>query len=110
MQGNTRNASEVKQLHFKLLPAYAEHLLHHKLREFTKKSIDLALAVDFPILKFFDLGKYSEKELIDLSLPSYTQFFTAAINNKLSDFILEAVQKWETNQLPDISNQQLVIE
>jgi PAS domain S-box-containing protein len=110
MQGDTRNTSEVKQLHFKLLPAYADHLLHHKIREFTKKSIDLALEVEFPILKYFDLSKYSEKELIDLSVPSYTQFLNAGIHNKLSDFILEAVQKWETNQLPDISNQQLVVE
>jgi PAS domain S-box-containing protein len=110
MQGNISNSSEVKQLHFKLLPAFADHLLNHKIREFTKKSIDLALEVDFPILKFFDLSKYSEKELIDLSIPSYTQFLTAAIQNKLSDFVLEAVQKWETNQLPDISNQQLVVE
>jgi PAS domain S-box-containing protein len=107
MQGNT---NEVKKLQFKILPAYADHLLNHKIREFTKKSIDLALEVDFPILKFFDLSKYSEEELINLSVPAYTQFLTAALHNKLSEFVVDAVEKWETNQLPDISNQQLVVE
>jgi PAS domain S-box-containing protein len=110
MQADSNNSSKANTLQFKIFPAFAEHLLNHKAREFARKSLELAVEADIPILKYFGLSKYSEEQLIELSIPAYTQFLTAAMHNQLSGFIEDAVVKWETNQLPDISKDQLVVE
>ena len=106
---DAENIVNIKKLQFKLLPLFADHLLKNKLREFTEKQLDMMFEVDFPILKYYDLSNYSKEQLIDLSLPAYTDFLNAAINNKLHDYITEAVKKWVTNQLPNITHDQLVV-
>ncbi len=106
---NAENIVSIKKLQFKLLPLFADHLLKNKLREFTEKQLDMMFEVDFPILKYYDLSIYSKSQLIDLSIPAYTDFLNAAINNKLQEFIGDAEKKWITNQLPNITHDQLVI-
>ncbi|MES2516232.1 MAG: PAS domain S-box protein [Bacteroidota bacterium] len=95
-------------MNFVYLPDFAAYLLQHKIREFTRQQLDIMFQVDFPVLKYFDLDNYTEDELIDLSIPAYTDFLNAAIENKLSAFISETLKKWEANQLPNITRDQLV--
>jgi PAS domain S-box-containing protein len=106
---NAENITSIRKLQFKLLPLFADHLLKNKLREFTEKQLDMMFEVDFPILKYYDLSIYTKEQLIDLSIPSYTDFLNAAINNKLKEFIDDAVKKWVANQLPNITRDQLVV-
>ncbi len=103
------NLINIKKLQFKLLPLFADHLLKNKLREFTEKQLDLMFEVDFPILKYYDLNSYSRDQMIDLSIPAYSDFLNAAVNNKLHEFIGDAVKKWIANQLPNITRDQLVL-
>jgi PAS domain S-box-containing protein len=98
------------ELQFEHLPAFAEFLLKNKVREFSKVQLDLMFDVNLPILKKYDLSIYTKEQLIDLSLPSYTDFLTAAIENRLSQFIDKSIKTWETNQLPEITRDQLVVE
>lgn len=106
---SAENITSVKKLQFKLLPLFAHYLLKNKLREFSEKQLDMLFEVDFPILKYYDLSIYSKEQLIDLSIPAYKEFLDAAANNKLHEYIDEAVKKWVTNQLPNITRDQLVV-
>ncbi|MDP1801210.1 MAG: PAS domain-containing protein, partial [Bacteroidota bacterium] len=106
---NSEKITNIKKLQFKLLPVFADYLLKNKLREFTEKQLDMMFEVDVPILKYYDLSIYTKEQLIELSLPSYKDFLNAAINNTLQEFIDEAVKKWVTNQLPNITRDQLVV-
>ncbi|MES2762620.1 MAG: PAS domain S-box protein [Bacteroidota bacterium] len=99
-----------KNLEFIYLPKYATYLLNHKIREFTKEQLDTMFKVDFPILKYYDLSIYTEQQLIDLSIPAYSDFLNAAIENKLNDFITDSLKKWVADQLPNITRDQLVID
>jgi PAS domain S-box-containing protein len=65
--------------------------------------------MDFPVLKYYDLSMYTEDQLIDLSIPPYTEFLKAMSENKLDEHLAEAIRKWETNQLPNITRDQLVV-
>lgn len=98
------------QFKFKLLPAFADYILKNKLREFTKEQLKLTFEVDLPVLKYYDLSMYSEEQLIELSIPTYREFFNAAKENKLKEHLADAIKKWETNQLPNITRDQLVVE
>lgn len=108
MNGNNRNFKV--DLHFRYLPAFADFILKNKLKEFTAIQLDLMFEVDFPLLKLFDLSKYSRDELIELSIPSYTEYLQAAANNKLLEHLEKSIQKWESNQIPNINRDQLVID
>lgn len=80
------------------------------MREFTNEQLDIMFAVDLPILKYYDLSQYTREQLIDLSIPAYTEFLIAALENKLEDYLHTALKRWETNQLPNITRDQLVVE
>ncbi|MBA2612062.1 MAG: PAS domain-containing protein [Bacteroidetes bacterium] len=98
------------KLQFKLFPAFAEFLLKNKIREFTEAQLNYMFEVDFPILKYYDLSIYTKDQLIDLSVPSDKEFLKAVIDNKLDHYLDDAIKKWETNQLPNITRDQLVVE
>lgn len=104
-----KDAENNPSLQFKLLPGFADHILKNKLREFTNEQLSMMFKLDFPFQKNYDLNKHSEEQLIDLSIPSYTAFLNAAIENKLSDFIAATITEWKTNHLPIITKDQLVV-
>jgi len=104
-----KDIENTSPLQFKLLPEFAEHLLKNKLKAFVKDQLNMMLNSDLPVLKSYDLANYSEEQLIDLLTPSYVEFLNAAIENKLSDFINDTIKKWETDQLPRIASDQLVV-
>ena len=106
---DTLNIQDTNKLEFKLLPEFAAYLLNNKIREFTKEQLDHMFKVDFPVLKYYDLSIYTEDQLIDLSIPSYKEFLTAAIENKLNNYLSDTIKKWEANQLPNITRDQLVV-
>ena len=109
MQDQKKIVSKAK-LQFKILPLFANHLLTHKIREFTKTQLDMMFEMNFPLLKYYDLSIYTEEQLIDLSIPIYVDFLKATSQNNLDDFINTSIEKWITNQLPNVSRDQLVVE
>jgi PAS domain S-box-containing protein len=100
----------IKKFQFKFFPEFADFLLKNNLREFTKQQLRFMFEVDFPILKHYDFSIYTEEQLIELSLPTYSEFLNAVIENKLEANIDEAIKRWVTNQLTNITRDQLVIE
>lgn len=97
-------------LQFRYLPAFANFILKHKLKEFTTIQLDLMFEVNFPLLKLIDLSQYTKEELIELSLPSYAEYLQAAADNTLLNHLEKSIKKWESNQIPNINREQLVIE
>lgn len=106
MDAEIKKNSDV-ELHFAYLPDYADFILKAYLQEFTAFQLDITLKADFPLLKVIDLSNYSRDQLIELSIPSIQNFLTHARDNRLSEFIADAISKWESNQIPDISRDQL---
>ncbi len=105
---NTKNNNS--EFQFKFLPDFASYLLKNKLREFVKFQLDLMFEKQVPVLKYYDLRGYKEEQLMELSLPSYTEFLNSVIQNTLDTSLNETIKKWVTNQLPNISKDQLVVE
>ncbi|MCE3227056.1 MAG: histidine kinase [Bacteroidetes bacterium] len=105
------NSDPVREkLHFIHLPLFAEYILKNKLEDFVRVQLRLAISKEVPLLKLFDLSKYTEEQLVQMSVPGYTEFLNYAINNKLDDQIERSMQKWVTNQLPNITSDQLVVD
>jgi signal transduction histidine kinase len=99
-----------QKLQFKHLPAFADFLLKDHLRAVTAKQIDLLFEVDLPVLKRYDRSIYTRDQLIDRSIPTYTEFLRAAAANRLDPFIDQVISTWENNQLPEILRDELVTE
>ncbi len=103
------NKNTNTKLQFKFLPDFAAYLLKNKLREFIKLQLDFMFNLDFPILKYYDLSTYTEEQLIELSTPSYTEFLNSVVKNTLNETLDEAIEKWTTDQLPNVSKDKLVV-
>lgn len=104
------NTNRNSQLHFNFLPNFATYLLKNKLKEFIKFQLDLMFKINFPVHKYYHPGKYTEDQLIEISIPSYTEFLTSTIQNSLNETINETIKKWVTHQLPNISSDELIVE
>jgi hypothetical protein len=97
-----------KLFEFKYLPEYASWLLAHKLEEFVTVGIRYCREVDLPLLK--PLGKYSEKELVNLSLDANKKILEALIENKIADHIEANTNNWINNKLVVIDKTDVVAE
>ncbi len=100
----------IKEEIFKLvyLPDYAKYLLSNKLKEFVIVGIRFSREADLPLLK--PLSKFSEQELVDLSLESNRQILEALSNNKIAEHIIENGKKWASNSLGFIDKDDIAAE
>ena len=94
---NTIQVSAEK-FNFKFLPAYADFLLKEKLEEFVALIIRFSKEEDLPLLKPF-FSKFSEQELITMSLESYRMILKSFIEKTTHLLIEENVRKWVSNNL-----------
>ena len=79
------------------MPDYANYLLANKLTEFVTVGIRFSREANLPLLK--PLSKYSEEELVKLSLNSNRQILEELAKNKIADQIEASVAKWINNTL-----------
>ncbi|MDF3077865.1 MAG: hypothetical protein K0S09_1754 [Sphingobacteriaceae bacterium] len=93
---------------FDYLPAYAEYLLKNKLEEFVLVNIRFCREVDLPMLK--PLAKFSEQELVAISLESTTQMLQALADGQIADLIEINVNKWTDNKLEVIDKSEIAAE
>ena len=92
----------------KYLPEYADYLLKNKLTEFVTVGIRFCREVDLPLLK--PLSKFSEEELVALSLDSNRQILEAIAKNEIAQHIEDNIQKWENNTMVGIDKDDVVAE
>ncbi len=86
-----------EKFRFKYLPEYASYLLKNNLNEFVLIGIRFCRDEDLPLLK--PLAKFSEEELVAMSLESNKQMLEALAVNKISDHIVENAKRWVANAL-----------
>lgn len=93
---------------FKYLPDYASFLLDNQLEEFVRVGIRYSREEDLPLLK--PLSKYSEGELVQLSLASNREVLEALGRNAIGDYIETNILKWVSNTLEVIDKNDVVAE
>lgn len=89
----------------KYLPEFADYLLSNKVTEFVTVGIRFSREADLPMLK--PLSKYSEDELVALSIESNKEMLTALSTNKLGALVEANSQKWISNSLVVIDKDEL---
>jgi signal transduction histidine kinase len=112
--GNKQNKHQKKRslphLKFRILPAYAEFLLEHRLRDFIGKQLHLMMDLDFHLLKRDEIAAFTEEEIIEHSIPAHELFLKNAASNSLADHLADTLERWKADQLPTIRREQLLAE
>jgi len=93
---------------FKYLPAYADYILKEKLEEYVRHSIKFSKEEDLPLLR--PLSRFSDEELVALSIESSREVLEALTNRRIHIHILENVRKWISNKLEIIDKDDIVAE
>ncbi|MCW3101840.1 MAG: hypothetical protein JWO09_280 [Bacteroidetes bacterium] len=93
---------------FNYLHDYAKYLLENRFDEFVTVGIRFSREADLPLLKL--LSKFSEKELVDLSLESNRLLLEALAKNRIADHIEESSRKWISNTLQVIDKDDVAAE
>ncbi len=86
-----------KKLQFKYLPGFVEFLKSKRLKEFIRVQIRYSREVKLPLLRFFE--KMSDEQIVEMSVPSTTEFLDSIIYGQAKEHIEEANKKWIENQL-----------
>jgi PAS domain S-box-containing protein len=92
-----RNAVKSFELEFSRFPGLAGFIKANYLREFITDQLRYCLELDVPIMKFF--SSLTQEQLIEMSIPSTTEFLTAAENNKLQAHIDKSISNWVADQM-----------
>lgn len=106
-----RSAEEkpaIKKLDFKYVPDFARFLLDERLDDLCREALAVSREVEYPLMKFFE--NMPEEYILDLSRTASREFYTHAVNNTLDVQLEQALDRWQQNQLPLMSNDQLVVE
>ncbi|MCW3077726.1 MAG: hypothetical protein JWO32_2335 [Bacteroidetes bacterium] len=93
---------------FQYLTNYATYLLSNRLEEFVTVSIRFCREVDLPMLK--PLSKFSEKELVNLSMESNRLMLEAIAKNSIAEYIEDNTKKWISNKLEVIDKNEILAE
>jgi PAS domain S-box-containing protein len=102
--------SEQKEtiLTFTYLPAFAQYIKDNYLVEFIREQLRLSKEIEVPMLKFFE--SMPEEQLIEMSKISASELLTFLEENKAGEQIESAINRWVTNQLPQVAREQIVAE
>lgn len=93
---------------FKYLPEFASFILRNRLEEFVTVGIRFCREVDLPILK--PLSKFSEQELVNLSIESNKELLGYLAENKIAEHIERGAEKWRKNEMAYIDREDLMVE
>ncbi len=99
------NAAKFK---FEYLPDYARFIRDEKLEEYVHHSIRFSREEDLPLLK--PLSRFSEDELVALSLESSRELLTNLINGTIAEHIRNNVSNWLQNKLEVIDKDDVAAE
>ncbi|MGN6568445.1 MAG: PAS domain-containing protein, partial [Flavipsychrobacter sp.] len=89
------------KLIFKHFPHYAKHVRDNYIVPYIKEQLTLARQVNMPLLDFFQ--SMSEDELVQMSIPSHSDFLTAVEENRLDELIETSISKWINDELEIVS-------
>ncbi|MCW3072534.1 MAG: domain S-box-containing protein [Bacteroidetes bacterium] len=95
-------------LQFNYLPAYAGFLLENKVKEFTAEQLRLLRELNLPLLRYYE--GFSDEQLIEQGIDRSRGFLRCFKDNKVEQFIENAITEWLANQIPLISREKLLPE
>jgi signal transduction histidine kinase len=95
-------------LHFTHFPLFAKFLLDNHLTDFVKEQLRLSRQMQLRLLQY--MSSLSEEELITLSKKTAGEFLRHISENKATEQIEEAKQRWLKDQLPHFSRDQVIAE
>lgn len=84
-------------LQLKYLAGFAEFLKSKRLKDFISIQIRYSREMKLPLLRFFE--SMSDDQLVEMSIPSTTEFLDSLINGEAKEHIVNANKKWLANQL-----------
>lgn len=90
---------------FEILPSYAAFILSEKRSEYVTHTIRFAREEKIPLMK--QLEKFSDDELIAISMESSREILTALAENQVHLLIEKNVKKWIANKLDIIDKNQI---
>ena len=96
------------KFNFEYLPDFARFIRDEKLEEYAHHSIRFSREEDLPLLK--PLSKFSEDELVALSMESSRELLTNLVNGTIADYIRNNVRNWIQNKLEVIDKDDVVAE
>lgn len=96
------------KLLFNRLPAFATYIRENHLIDYIKEQLRLSRAIDLPMLKF--LTQFTDEQLIEMGLPSHTDFLIHAEENRLYEKLQESLKTWENDQIGLLGREDLTIE
>ncbi|HYC28309.1 MAG TPA: PAS domain-containing protein, partial [Chitinophagaceae bacterium] len=104
----TANEKLRTDLHFTHLPVFAKFLLEQHLTDFAKEQLRFSRELKLPLLKYF--SSMGEEELVEFGKKGAAELLTWFIENKSTQQIELARQRWLKDQLPNISREQVIAE
>jgi PAS domain S-box-containing protein len=90
------------------LPAFAGYIRDHQLDGFVDEQLRLSEELDLPLLKQF--GNLSREEFRGLAEKGAIELLTHLAENRAQEFISLSMERWKTNQLPNIDRAAPVME
>lgn len=97
-----------EKFNFKYLPDYADFLLKNKLEEFVTVGIRFCREAELPLLK--PLSKFSEAELVQLSLATNRELLIALSENKIIAHIEKGLNQYVSNTMMYLDKEDLLAE
>ena len=79
------------------LPSLAQFILDGHVRAFSEQQLQLAREYNVPLLKL--LTKYTDAQLIEITMQSVTEILTYLANNDAVNQIKNSLSKWLSNEL-----------
>jgi PAS domain S-box-containing protein len=103
-----RRETQMGVLVFRHLPGFAGFLLKNHLVEYIKEQLRLSKELDLPLLR--QLSHIPEDQLLEISIPSHSEFLTSTIENRLKAHIDASSERWLNDQLGIIGRDQVEAE
>lgn len=97
-----------QQFNFTYLGDYATYILNNLLKDFALVSIRFCKEADLPLLRA--MSKYSEEEIVAISLESYKEMFEALAHNHADEYVKGSVQRWVDNKMIVIDKEDVTAE
>ena len=107
-ESDVRQETQINTLVFRHLPRFAGFLLENHLVDYIKEQLRLSKEVDLPLLR--QLSHIPDNQLLEISIPSHSEFLTCAIENRLKEHLDASSARWLNDQLGIIGRDQVQAE
>lgn len=94
--------------HLIYLPPFARYILDNKLQEYIQIQVQLSGEMEVPLLKHWN--HLSAEHIFKIVQKSSVEFLTYLAQNKAGELITNSVERWVSNQLPQLDRNKVSAE